>query len=150
MLSKNITADYIKAMKAKESLKASTINFLRAQIKNVMIDKRIEELDDVEVITIIKKQVKQRQDSIEQYTNGGRDDLAAKEQAELEILKEYLPEEMSAEELEPIVKETVQEIGAVSMKEMGAVMKAVSVKVAGKADNKLVSELVRKILQNLS
>lgn len=149
MLSKKLTADYITAMKAKDSFRVSTINFLRAQIKNVMIDRKIDELDDVEVITIIKKQVKQRQDSIEQFTKGGRKDLADKEQSELEILKEYLPEEMSAEQLEPIVNEAIKEVGATSMKEMGLVMKAVAVKVAGKADNKLVSELVRKALGSL-
>ncbi len=148
MLSKQISTDYVKAMKAKDKLKSSTLNFLRAQIKNVMIDKRVEELEDVEVVVIIKKQVKQRQDSIVQYQNGGRDDLAAKEQAELEILKEYLPPEMSAQELEPIIQETVQEIGATSMKEMGAVMKSLKPKIEGRADNKLVSELVRKILGN--
>lgn len=146
MLSKQITSDYIQAMKAKDSFKASTLNFLRAQIKNVMIDKRVDELEDLDVIATIKKQVKQRQDSIEQYTSGGREDLAVKERAELDILKTYLPEEMSAGQLEPIVRETVLETGAAGMKEMGMVMKALMPKVSGRADNKLVSELVRKVL----
>lgn len=149
MLSQQITADYIAAMKSKEKQKSSTLSFLRAQIKNVMIDKRVQELDDTEVVQIIKKQVKQRQDSITQFKNGGREDLADTEQAELEILKMYLPEEMSAQDLEPIVREAVGEAGATGMKDMGAVMKAVMSKVAGKADNKLVSDLVKKVLGDM-
>jgi len=149
MLFKKISTDYIQAMKNREALRSSTLNFLRAQIKNVMIDKRVEELDDAEVIAIIKKQVKQRQESIAQYAAGGRNDLAEKEQAELDILKGYLPQEMSAEELEPIVQAAVKEAGASSLKDMGAVMKIVMSKTAGKADNKLVSELVKKFLGNL-
>jgi len=149
MLSKQISTDYIQAMKSKDALRSSTLNFLRAQIKNVMIDKRTEDLDDVEVVAIIKKQVKQRLDSIKQFTDGGRQDLAAKEQAELEILKVYLPQEMSAGEIEPIVQETVREVGAGGMKDMGAVMKAVMPKVAGKADNTVVSGVVKKILGSL-
>ena len=149
MLLKQITADYIQAMKARESQKASTLNFLRAQIKNVMIDKRAEELEDTEIIAIIKKQVKQRQDSIQQYKNGARDDLAVKEQQELDILKDYLPEEMTAQELEPLVREALKETGASGIKDMGSVMKTLMPKVAGKADNKLVSELVQKELGRL-
>lgn len=149
MLSKTINADYIQAMKNKDAERVSTLSFLRAQIKNVMIDKKSEELDDVDVITIIKKQIKQRQDSITQYRNGGREDLAGKEQRELEILKVYLPEEMSEEQLDPIVKETIAEVGATGMKDMGMVMKAINPKVAGRADNKLVSDLVRKNLGSL-
>ena len=149
MLSKQISTDYVAAMKAKDSLRSSTLNFLRAQIKNVIIDRRVEELDDVEVVAIIKKQVKQRLDSIKQFTDGGRGDLAVKEQAELDILKAYLPEEMSAQEVEPMVREAVREVGAGGMKDMGAVMKAVMSKVAGKADNKVVSDVVRKVLGSM-
>ncbi|HRZ40220.1 MAG TPA: GatB/YqeY domain-containing protein [Candidatus Omnitrophota bacterium] len=149
MLSKKITEDYIQAMKSRNTEKAQALNFLRAQIKNVMVDKRVTDLDDADVITVIKKQVKQRHDSIAQYEQGGRADLAAKERFELGLLKEYLPQEMSAEELRPIVEQTVAEVGASGMKDMGAVMKALMPKVAGKADNKTVSELVKNVLSTM-
>ncbi|MCK5580961.1 MAG: GatB/YqeY domain-containing protein [Candidatus Omnitrophica bacterium] len=149
MLAEQISKDYIQAMKAKDSLKSSTLSFLRAQIKNVIIDKKKDVLEDEEVVAIIKKQVKQRHDSIEQYEKGGRPELAQKEKQELEILKNYLPEEMAAEQLGPIVEEAIKESGATSMKDMGAVMKAVMPKVAGKADNKMVSDLVKKSLAQL-
>ncbi|MEW5895009.1 MAG: GatB/YqeY domain-containing protein [Candidatus Omnitrophota bacterium] len=149
MLYKKITADYIQAMKNKETEKAAALNFLRAQIKNVMIDKRVEELDDADVIAVIKKQVKQRQESIAQFQKGGRTDLAEKEQREMEILKAYLPEEMSEEELLPVVRQVVKETGVTGIKDMGMVMKALMPKVGGKADNKVVSDVVRKILGSL-
>jgi uncharacterized protein YqeY len=127
---------------------------LRAQLKNIFIEKRtgdagLRSLPDEDVIAAIKKQIKQRQDSIAQYEKGGRQDLAAKESAELAILKSYLPEEMSEEQLGGIITEAVKESGAASMKDMGKVMKIVSTKVQGKADNKLVSELVKKALSTL-
>ncbi len=146
MLDKQINSDYVAAMKAKDADKVATINFLRAQIKNVKIDKKCDELKDEEVIAVIKKQVKQRQDSIEQFTKGGREDLAEKEAQELAILKEYLPEEMPAEEVEGIVAAVIAEVGASSLKDMGKVMKEVVSKVAGRADGKMVSELVKKKL----
>jgi uncharacterized protein YqeY len=146
MLQDQISKDYVTAMKAKDSLKSSTINFLRAQLKNVIIEKKVEALEDVDVIAIIKKQVKQRQDSIEQYGQGGRQDLVDKETQELEILKSYLPEELSEEVVAAAVKEAIAETGAHSMKDMGVVMKATMAKTGGQADNKLVSEMVKKAL----
>jgi len=146
MLEKQISADYIQAMKAKDKDRVAVLSFLRAQIKNVLIDKRVEALDDAEVIAVIKKQVKQRQDSISQYRSGGREDLAAKEEQELNILKGYLPQEMSADEIGALVAQAVAQVGAAGMKDMGAVMKAMGPLTAGKADNKVVSELVRKKL----
>ena len=149
MLEEQITKDYITAMKSKDSVKASTLNFLRAQLKNVKIDKKLEGVDDVEAIAVIKKQVKQRQDSIEQFTQGGRQDLVDKEKAELEILKIYLPQELPEEEVKVLVLESIKEVGAGSMKDMGKVMKAVGIKVAGRADNRMVSVLVKKALMEL-
>ena len=146
MIEEQINADYIAAMKSRDTVKSSTLNFLRAQIKNAFIDKKGEALTDQDVIAVIKKQVKQRQDSISQYEQGGRKDLADKEAAELAILKGYLPEEMSQEELEGLVKQVIAETNASSMKDMGGVMKALAEKVQGRADNKLVSELVKKAL----
>jgi uncharacterized protein YqeY len=149
MLEQQIGKDYIAAMKARDSLRSSTLSFLRAQIKNVIIEKRVEGLKDEEVIVIIKKQVKQRQDSIVQYEKGGRQDLAGKESAELAILKSYLPEEMSEQELEVFVTEAIEEAQADSMKDMGKVMKIVTGKIQGRADNKLISELVKRAISQL-
>jgi hypothetical protein len=146
MLEDKIMNDYKQAMKEKNALKVSVLNFLRAQLKNLAIDKKQDKLPDTDVVVIIKKQIKQRQDSIAQFEKGGRNDLADKEKAELEILKTYLPEEMSEEEIGRIVEESIRECGASSMKDMGDVMKKVMSKVAGRADNKLVSDTVRKKL----
>jgi uncharacterized protein len=149
MLEEQIGKDYIQAMKDRDSVRSSTISFLRAQMKNVIIDKKVKNLNDEEVIAIIKKQIKQRQDSIAQFEKGGRQDLAAKETAELAILKSYLPEEMSQQALEGVIAAAMGEAQAASMKDMGKVMKIVTGKVQGKADNKLVSELVKQALSKL-
>ncbi|MCA9400330.1 MAG: GatB/YqeY domain-containing protein [Candidatus Omnitrophica bacterium] len=149
MLFDQISSDYISAMKAKDSTRSATLNFLRAQLKNVIIEKRADKLDDPDVISVIKKQVKQRQDSIEQYKAGGREDLVQKEQAELEILQSYLPEEMSDENLEEIVASAITETQAGSMKDMGKVIKLVMEKTSGQADNKRISESVKFKLSQL-
>ncbi|MCK5012918.1 MAG: GatB/YqeY domain-containing protein [Candidatus Omnitrophica bacterium] len=146
MLEDQIGKDYIKAMKDRDTVKSSTLSFLRAQMKNVLIEKRAENLKDEEVIAVIKKQAKQRQDSILQYEKGGRQDLAGKEFAELAILKSYLPKEMSEQEIEKFVIEAIEEVQADSMKDMGKVMKIITGKVQGRADNKLVSEFVKRAL----
>lgn len=149
MLEEQIQKDYVQSMKDRDVLRSSTVSFLRAQLKNVRIEKRSDHLEDSEVIGVIKKQIKQRQDSIEQYQKGGRQDLADKESAELAILKGYLPQEMSESELMDIVIEAVKESAAGSMKDMGKVMKIVASRVQGKADNKIVSELVKKAISQL-
>src|SRR5580698_11299225 len=111
LLEDKISQDYVQAMKARDSFRSSVLSFLRAQIKNVKVDKRLEQVPDEEVISVIKKQIKQRQDSISQFTSGGRTDLAEKEEKELVILKKYLPAEMSAEQLKKIVDEVVASTG---------------------------------------
>ena len=146
MLEEKIQKDYVHAMKAKDTFRAGVLSFLRAQIKNVIINERKEKLEDKDVVVVIKKQVKQRQESIEQFKSGGRQDLVDKESGELAILREYLPQEMTAEALTQIVESTMKETGASSMKDMGQLMKALLPKVEGKADNKLVSDIVRKKL----
>ncbi|HBO97181.1 MAG TPA: glutamyl-tRNA amidotransferase [Candidatus Omnitrophica bacterium] len=146
MLEDQLQKDYIQAMKDRDAVKSSTVNFLRAQLKNVRIEKRSETLEDKDVVAVIKKQIKQRQDSIEQYEKGGRRDLADKETAEMAILKTYLPEELSGEVLQQLVDQAVAETGAQSMKDMGNVIKAVAAKAQGKADNRVISELVKKAL----
>lgn len=148
MLHEQINKDYVTAMKARDTVRSSTINFLRAQLKNVVIDKKVEILDDESVITVIKKQIKQRQDSIEQFDKAGRQELVDKEKAELAILKSYLPAELSEETLRGMVKEIINEIQASSIKDMGRVMKAVQEKTQGGADNKVVSEIVKAVLMN--
>ena len=149
MLEDQINQDYIKAMKDRDTAKSSALSFLRAQIKNYRIDSRAEKVNDDDVIRVIKKQVKQRQDSIEQYQKGGRQDLVDKETNEFNILKGYLPQEMGEDQLMGIIKEAVKEAGAQSANDMGKVMKALMPKVAGKADNKMVSDLVKKALSGL-
>jgi len=149
MLEDNILEDFKNAMKNKDALRVSTLSFLRAQLKNVAIDKKKDKLDDIDVIAVIKKQIKQRQDSIENFKTGNRLDLAEKEQNESDILKLYLPQELSKEELEKIIAEVISATGANTMKDMGKVMKELTPKMAGRADNKLVSELIRaKLTQN--
>ncbi len=149
MLEERIAQDYKKAMLERNTAKSSALSFLRAQIKNVMIDKRVEKVSDEDVVTVIKKMVKQRQDSIEQFERGGRNDLVEKEKAELLLLQSYLPQEMPEEELKRIIAEAVKSSGATSAKDMGKVMKELLPKVAGKADNKRVSDLVKQSLSQM-
>ncbi|MBL7198074.1 MAG: GatB/YqeY domain-containing protein [Candidatus Omnitrophica bacterium] len=151
MLEDKILADFKDAMKKKESLKIATLSFLRSQLKNIAIEKKEDKLDDSDVIAAIKKQVKQRFDSIDKFKSGGRRDLVEKEQNELEILKSYLPKELSREEIEKVVDEVIVNIGANTMKDMGKVIKEVISQIAGRADNKLVSELIKsKLIGNES
>jgi uncharacterized protein YqeY len=145
-LEDKISQDYVQAMKARDSFTSSVLSFLRAQIKNVKVDKRLEAVPDEDVISVIKKQVKQRQDSITQFRAGGRVDLAEKEEKELVVLKSYLPPEMSAEKLKSIVEEVVSASGATSIKDMGRVMKDVLSRVAGQADNQTIGVLVKERL----
>ena len=149
MLEDQISKDYVQAMKDRNKMASVTLGFLRAQLKNVHIDKKIDKLEDAEVISVIKKQIKQRQDSIEQFTAGKRQDLVDKEVAELAVLKKYLPEELSKEQVKAAVEEAVKQVGASSMKDMGAVMRIAIEKTQGKADNKVVSETVKEILSKL-
>jgi len=126
----------------------SVLRLLKAALKNAAIEKvgADGELTDADAIAVIRKQVKQRQDSIESFEKGGRADLAEKEKAEIVVLSNYLPQAMSAEELQKIVAETIAEVGATSRAQMGVVMKALQPKVAGRADGKTLSaEVVRQL-----
>jgi len=149
MLEDKILNDYKEAMKNKDTLKVSTLSFLRAQFMNLAIEKRKKVLDDIDAIAAIKKQIKQHLDSIEQFKQGNRQDLVDKETKELEILKSYLPPELPAEEIKKIIEEAIAVTGAQDMKDMGRVMKEVNVKIAGQADGKLVSDLVKERLSPL-
>jgi uncharacterized protein len=150
MLTEKIFNDYKEAMKARDTLKSSVLSFLRADMLNQATAKKKDKLDDSEVVAVIKKQVKQRQDSITQFTAGGRLEAAEKETKELAILKSYLPQEMSEAQIKVLIEEAVASIGASGLKDMGRLMKELTVKIAGQADGKLVSDLVRQRLSNPS
>ncbi len=142
-LNEKIISDLTDAMRAKDADKLSTLRMVKSTLMNKKIDKG-SDLTDEEVLKTLQSLVKQRRDSIEQYTNAGRDDLAAKEQSEIKYIDVYLPQSATAEEIEAAVTEAIAEVGATSMKEMGLVMKATTAKLAGKTvDGKLVSETVK-------
>jgi uncharacterized protein len=147
-LSERVDSDLKTAMREKNATKLGVLRMLKAALTNAAIEKSSAqgELGDVEVVQVIRKQVKQRQDSIESFEKGGRADLAAKENEELSILQSYLPQKMSAEEISKAVRETITEVGATSRAQMGAVMKALQTKLAGRADGKTLSAEVQKQL----
>ena len=142
-LKDKITSDLTSAMKAKDAERLSVLRMVKANLMNRQIEKG-DELTDEEVTKALQTLVKQRRDSVEQYEKAGRDELAAKEKAEITVLEDYLPQAASKEEIEKAVAEAIAETGASSIKEMGAVMKAAQAKLAGKsADGKTVSETVK-------
>ncbi|MFC2075131.1 GatB/YqeY domain-containing protein [Bdellovibrionota bacterium] len=141
-----IDAAFIEAQKAKDALRVSTFRMLRAEIKNKEIELKEKSLDDENVLKVISTAIKKRKDSIELYKKGDRQELAEKEEKEMEILAAFLPEQLSEEEVEKIVAKAIEDTGATGPKEMGQVMKAVIAEVKGRADGKLISQLVRKKL----
>lgn len=147
-LQRRIDEDLKDAMRAKNAARLSVLRLLKAALKNAAIEKvgADGELTDPEAVAVIRKQVKQRQDSIESFEKGGRADLAEKEKAEIAVLSNYLPQAMNAEELQRIVAETIAEVGATSRAQMGAVMKALQSKVAGRADGRTLSTEVARQL----
>ncbi len=150
MLEEKILNDYKEAMKSRDTLKSSVLSFLRADMLNQATAKKKDKLDDSEIIVVIKKQIKQRQDSIEQFTKGNRIEMAEKEKKESEILKSYLPPELSVEQIKVLIEEAVVLTGASGIKDMGRLMKELTIKIAGGADGKLVSDLVRQRLSTPS
>jgi uncharacterized protein len=147
-LSQRIDEDLKEAMRAKNATKVGVLRMLKSALKYATIEKSGAEgeLNDAEATQVVRKQVKQRQDSIESFEKGGRAELAAKEKDELSILQSYLPQAMSADELAKVVRETIAEVGATSKAQMGAVMKALQAKVAGRADGKTLSAEVQRQL----
>jgi len=146
-LPERIDADLKDAMRAKDASRLNVLRMLKSALKYAAIEKSNEaQLDDAAASQVIRKQVKQRQDSIESFEKGGRPELAAKEKGELEILNAYLPKGLSADELAAMVRETIAEAGATSKAQMGAVMKALQTKVAGRADGKTLSGEVSRQL----
>lgn len=149
LLEEKISQDYIAAMKQRDTFKSGLLSLLRSQVKNVKIDKKLEVVSDEEVVSILKKQIKQRQESIVQFKAGNRLDLSEKEEKELEILNLYLPQMASVEVIQAAVEAAIKETSATSMKDMGKVMKEALVKLGGKADNQQVSALVKERLAKI-
>ena len=147
-LSQQIDQDLKEAMRAKNATRLSVLRMLKAALMNAAIEKSGADakLNDADAVQVIRKQAKQRQDSIESFEKGGRAELAAKEKEELSILQSYLPQAMSADDLAKMVREAIAEVGATSKAQMGAVMKAVQPKAAGRADGKTLSAEVQRQL----
>lgn len=143
-----LTADMKQAMKDKEAgkLRLAVIRMVRNSIRNQEINNKIE-LDDNAVLQVLMKEVKMRQDSLEEFKKANRAELVAQAEEEIAILKHYLPEALSDEELKAIVAETIAEVGATSPKEMGKVMPKVIAKAQGRADGKRISAMVRELLK---
>ncbi len=149
-LLEKIDSDLKEAMRAKDATKLGVLRMLKSALNYAAIEKSgaQAELDAAVTTQVIRKQVKQRQDSIESFEKGGRPELVAKEKAELDILNSYLPQSLSAEELAKLVRDAIAEIGATSKAQMGAVMKAAQAKAAGRADGKPLSQEVQKQLSS--
>ncbi|MFR9708324.1 GatB/YqeY domain-containing protein [Paenibacillus sp. MB22_1] len=144
-LSERLNEDMKQAMKSQNKFKLSTIRMVRATIKNLEIDLK-RTLNDNEVLDILSREIKQRKDALQEFEKAGRDDLAEQVKAEAEILAEYLPEQLSEEEIKVIVQQTIQETGASSKADLGKVMSALMPKVKGRADGKLVNQTVQQLL----
>lgn len=145
-INERLMADLKVAMKEKQKVRKSVITMLRAAIKQIEVDQRVE-LGDGEIIDVIASQVKQKKSVIEEFLKGGREDLADEAREEISILEAYLPEQLTEEEVKAIVSEAIAETGAESMKDMGKVMGICTAKTKGRADGKLVSQIVKSFLQ---
>ena len=135
-------------MRARDATKLGVLRMLKSAMKYAAIEKSgaEAEISEAEAVQVIRKQVKQRQDSIESFEKGGRPELAAKEKEELSVLSGYLPEQMATEELTKIVRDTIAELNATSKAQMGAVMKALQAKIGGRVDGKTLSQEVQRQL----
>ena len=144
-LKEKLQEDLKSSMKNKDTVKKSVVTLIRAAIKQHEVDNRVELADDA-IIDIISKQLKQRKDSLAEFVKANRDDLVEETKSEIQVLEGYLPQQLSEEELENIVIETIAEVGATSMKDMGKIMAAIKPKTAGRADGRKINELVKKNL----
>ena len=148
---KKINEDLVTSMKSKEErsqLRTSTLRMMKSSIKNAEIAKRGKgDLTEEDILGVLSSMVKQRKESVEQYLKANRNDLAEKENKEINIIQVYLPEQLSSEEVDEIIKSTIQEAGITSMKDMGRLMKEIMPKLKGKADGKLVSQRVKDIIE---
>ena len=145
-LQERISQEIKAAMLARDAERLSALRMLKSALGYILIEKKTENLPDAEVVALVQKEVKKRRDSVEQFEKGGRAELAAKEKQEITVLESFLPQPLSAEVLEKLVRDTITELGATSKKDMGAVIKSVQAKAAGRADGKTISGLVGKLL----
>ena len=140
-----LNEDMVTAAKAKDKIRLSALRLLKAALHNKEID-LMRPLNETETMQILSGLVKQSKDSIEQFAKGGRQDLVEKEEAELKILQDFMPAQMSDEEVEALIKKAIADVGAVSVKDMGKVMKALMPQITGKADGKATGEKVKALL----
>jgi uncharacterized protein YqeY len=134
------------AMLAKDADRLGALRMLKSTLGYILIEKKTETISDADFVSVVQKEVKKRRDSIEQFEKGGRPELAAKEKQEITVLESFLPQQLTPEELEKLIRDAIAETGATSKKEMGPVIKAVQAKAAGRADGKTISQLVGKLL----
>lgn len=144
-LAERLQQDMKSALKNKEKEKLSTIRMVRAAIKKAEIDQK-GPLNDEQIIEVIMREVKLRKDAIQEFEKAGRQDLVEKEKAELQVLETYLPEPLTEEELTGLIQETIQQLGVTSKKDIGKVMKTVLPKVKGRAEGRVVNQIVQKLL----
>ncbi len=144
-LKKRLQNDLKTAMKEKDTFKRDVIRFVMSAIKQIEVDER-KELSDADIEAILVKQIKQRNDAIAQFKEGGRDDLVEKNEKELTILKSYLPEPMGEEEVREVLKAIVAETGAEGMKDMGKVMGAAKAKIGSRAEGRLINQIAKELL----
>ncbi len=137
------------AMKEKDTVKKEVVQIVRAGVLQIEKDNKIENLDDAGVLSVISKEIKKLNDVLPDFNKAGRQDLIDTANRKIGLLKAYLPEQMSEDEIKAVVNEAIESVGAVSMKDMGKVMGAVSAKTKGRADNKLVSDIVKNALKQL-
>lgn len=142
---KKLEEELVAAAKAKDKIRLSAVRMLKTALHNKEIE-LIRSLNENEVLQVLSSMIKQRKDSIEQFAKGGRADLVEKEEAELKVLQEFMPAQMSEEEVDAVIKKTIEEAGAVSIKDMGKVMKILMPKLTGMADGKIVGEKVKAFL----
>lgn len=145
-LQEKLTAELKASMLARDADRTATLRLVKSALGYVQIEKKTEQLPDTEVTAVLQREAKRRRDARDEYEKGGRPELAAKEQAELVIIEEFLPKALSAEELEALVRAVIAETGATGKKDMGLVMKAAQARAAGRADGKLLSGVVGRLL----
>lgn len=144
-LNDRLNEDMKQAMKSQDKFRLSVIRMVRSSIKNIEIDQR-KTLDDQEVLDVLNREIKQRRDSLQEFEKAGRQDLVDQMKHELDILADYMPKQLSEDEVKAIVQQTIQEVGASSKADMGKVMGALMPKVKGLADGKLVNQIVQQTL----
>ncbi|KGP90493.1 hypothetical protein N780_04950 [Pontibacillus chungwhensis BH030062] len=145
-LLERLNQDMKEALRNKEKERLSVIRMVKSSLQNEALKLGKDELTEEEELTVLSREIKQRKDSLQEYKSAGRDDLAQKDERDIEIIQSYMPQQLSEDELDAIVQETIAEVGASSKQDMGKVMSAIMPKVKGKADGSLVKQFVQKHL----